>query len=419
MIDAAWQRLMGEVREYQLARPKESNDLLGELTRARLCLKDRAQRDAYDEKLCRENRALRRLRRLSRRAVEPPPQRPATPTPPPKPTAKSDAGEFVGAAVGSAPPREQAVADRAGRHASKPKINTLLLTAGISALGLAIIIGVIFGVYVGRTDPTTVNNHQDTGGEDPGSGMKNVETQSPINIKTGQSVAPPRTTEIVDPPIAVASTVKWPWQPRKQTERPSLEAPPLKLSAAVLKPLHAARAAMQERALDETDQQIEAAATASKTPLEKSEVERHREIFMMLQAYWNAVSRGLEKTKEGEKLIYRMGRVTVISKDGSQLTLEAENGAQKSFKTDAKTINLELAHALAQDQLDAMGPVGLAVLGAAKAMDRQVDIARAKDLWKQASDRGILISQFVPEVNYDFAKLVADTTPVPQDRKRP
>jgi tetratricopeptide (TPR) repeat protein len=134
---------------------------------------------------------------------------------------------------------------------------------------------------------------------------------------------------------------------------------------------------------------------------------------MVLVSYWNAVAAGLSKAAAGETLAYRDGKVTIVSVGEGTLKLKAENGAEKSFDTDRDKIDLDVAHAVAQDRLDDMGPVGLAAIGAAKAMDRQTDLAQARELWKKALENGIPVSHFVAESKYDFSKLVADTIAVP------
>ncbi|MCH8921599.1 MAG: hypothetical protein IIA67_00445 [Planctomycetes bacterium] len=409
VISNAADRQTAHVRTFQTGKYSDvSQRVLNELAKAKVCLLKADKKAAYDKKLS-EKLAAAQAAVAPTKVAEPA----AGPLPVAVAAPRVGAGGsgFAGVAVESGPSRPRSMADRAGRSSSKQNNKMLWLTAGLGLLFVGIIAAVVVAVYLGR-------------GSGP-SGIAVGKTPSKIE-STGKTESEPLTPlpKKTDIPKTVGPRPKvepaeWPFEQRPQAEPADREAPPVKLTALVLKSLRAARRAMQDRDLDQADQQLKAAATAAKTKVEKDEVNRHRYIQIALRSYWNAVAAGLSTADAGKMLSYRDGQVTIVSMEDGQLKLKAENGAEKSFDIDSKRIDLDLARGLAKDQFDKMGPTGLVAIGAATAMDRRGDIKVAENLWLQAHRQGTPVSHFVNEVRYDFSKLAAEKieAPPPPGRK--
>ncbi|MCH8044144.1 MAG: hypothetical protein IID44_10555 [Planctomycetes bacterium] len=409
VISNAADRQMAHVRTFQTGKHSDvSQRVLNELAKAKVCLLNPAKKAAYDKQLSAKLAA-------SQTGEVPATAKPALAAA--APAIDADQGRFAGVAVQPTQPYPRSVADRAGRRSSKKTNTPLLLAAGIALFGIGVIIAVIVAVNANRSNATsTVRNEAGESEEKPEEPEANTPSIPPIETNGSPSNDPKQPNDDVVPPVP---TVPWPFSPHQQEIPPERKAPPLKLSEAVLKSLRAAREAMRQRDIDKADEHIEAAAKAAESTAEQGEVDRHRDILFAYRSFWNAVDAGLTSAGADQMLAYRNTEVTIVSVDGGRLKLKAENGAERSFDTDRKKIDFDLARAVAQDQLDKMGPAGLVAIGAAIAMDRPGDIRQAEDLWRQAGRQGTVIAHFVSEFAFDFSKLEADAiVELPVARKR-
>ena len=153
--------------------------------------------------------------------------------------------------------------------------------------------------------------------------------------------------------------------------------------------IRAVREAVARRDLDAAKQALARALSRADHVNDRNEVERWQLIVSQLEHFWVAVDEAAAGLSPEDTLLYRDVDVHVVLVTGASLTLAAANGEHREFSTDAKTMDPELAVALALRGMRQGGPAATFAAGTFLAVDNTGNRLRARQLLSRSGEQSV------------------------------
>ena len=119
-----------------------------------------------------------------------------------------------------------------------------------------------------------------------------------------------------------------------------------------------------------------------------------------LEQFWKLVGDGLSGLGAGEELVVQGVPVAVVEADRDRLVIKAE-GTIRRYQF--ASIPTPIVWAVVRETFTPNDPHNKVHMGAFLATDPHGDRNRARQLWQDAAQAGLEVSQLMPELDVDFS----------------
>lgn len=399
VIATAADRQMAHIRTFQGGQNAElSQQILNELSAAKLCLLHGDSKQQYDEQL-KERLPVAKTAEVSETPiVDAVAAKPATPV---APSVKIEANED---SLRLGRPR------RGNRHSAAKRFQIPLLVV----LGIVVAAGIYYWKTNNFGSDTEATNAQATqqSSDDPSDDVDNDESSTTSKEAISDPPADPPSDAIDDasPPIDTTTSddaVRVVDDNPSEIPRESAAAPepvtnpniaPWDSSRENYQPLTIADAsnpvsgfllALSKRSVTTANVILD---TLVKSPsVRKEETDVLSMLLLNSDRFWKSVAQAITELRPTTIMSYRGQRVTVITNSSNQIQLMAVNKERKSFDLDPQLMDIELALALVEKRHRQSLPTAWRLMGLIMCIDSQGDFTTGLQYLKRAESQGMSI----------------------------
>jgi hypothetical protein len=421
VIDNAADRQMAHVRTYQTGKySRLSQQILNELSAAKVCLLVPDKKQAYDEQLrAALQQEISASAPASAPAAPPPPRSVATPPPTsvvpvraaavavePKPAA--------GSGIPVVSPRRSLgrVSSITSRARSRRKSSMMPIMMGV--IGVAVLIGVVV-LAVNMAS----NQQADTANPNPADQIPSSFVPSPVpKTDTNKSpvIRPGTSGGKLQPGTGTTDT------PPKFPEVGGLNPPSAQPSQTeqFQQAMRLARQALSRRDLDAAKTQLVEAELAQSSQEQKAEIERVRAVRLYMDGFWKAVHDGIKKLEMAPEFEFQGDKFELVKCEGELVTYKF-----KGEEKESRIRSLPAAHAVAfaRQSLPDDDAFTYLYVAAFVAFDADGDAVKrldeAKKLWQQAANMGQTNKYLAQEFGLDDIGSTSVTPNVGDPAPRP
>jgi len=219
--------------------------------------------------------------------------------------------------------------------------------------------------------------------------------EPPVKSPTDPAVDPPEPVDPQppdsNPPEPADPPTTDPNPPEPANPEPAADA---QKQATFTQAVSAARLSMSEHDLATAGQHIESAAANAQTPEERQQAARLQTMLGYLGEFWEGMRQSVAQLGAAEELVLKTTRVAVIDSSREELVVRAA-GQNRAWRIENMPMSITMAIVNKSFPKDATSKV---LLGTFLAVDPDGDRAYARQLWREAAQKGFDLGDLMLEL---------------------